>query len=136
MADAPPPELVGLLNASDPAAREVAWASFVKSHSRLLLHVARSIGRDYDAAMDAYAYLLELLRADDCRRLRAYAADGRSKFTTWLVVVARRLCLDHLRHRYGRLREEGGSSGGGRAARRRCFGMSSKIPLDQSDQID
>jgi DNA-directed RNA polymerase specialized sigma24 family protein len=48
--------------------------------------------------MDGYAYVLEALRSDDYRRLRAYAADGRSKFSTWLVVVARRLCLDlHLR---------------------------------------
>ena len=105
MADAPPPELFGLLNATDPAAREAAWEAFVGVHSRLLLHVARSIGRDYDAAMDAYAYLLEQLRAGDYHRLHAYAADGRSKFTTWLVVVARRLCLDHLRERYGRVRD-------------------------------
>jgi RNA polymerase sigma factor (sigma-70 family) len=119
MADAPPPELVGLLNATDPAAREAAWAVFVSAHSRLLLHVARSIGRDYDAAMDAYAYLLEQLRAGDYHRLHAYAADGRSKFTTWLVVVARRLCLDHHRHRYGRLRSDGPVEQQAHAARRR-----------------
>jgi RNA polymerase sigma factor (sigma-70 family) len=52
--------------------------------------------------MDAYAYLLEQLRRDDCQRLRSFVLDGRSKFTTWLVVVARRLCIDHIRHRYGR----------------------------------
>jgi RNA polymerase sigma factor (sigma-70 family) len=119
MADAPPPELVGLLNATNPAAREAAWAAFVSAHSRLLLHVARSIGRDYDAAMDAYAYLLEQLRLDDCHRLRAYAADGRSKFTTWLVVVARRLCLDQLRRRYGRAREESAEGRERRVERRR-----------------
>ena len=119
MADAPPPELFGLLNATDPAAREAAWEAFVGVHSRLLLHVARSIGRDYDAAMDAYAYLLEQLRAGDYHRLHAYAADGRSKFTTWLVVVARRLCLDHHRHRYGRLRSEGPGEQQAHAARRR-----------------
>ncbi len=60
------------------------------------------MGRDHDGAMDAYAYVVEQLRADECKRLRVYVSDGRSKFTTWLVVVARRLCLDHLRHRYGR----------------------------------
>jgi RNA polymerase sigma factor (sigma-70 family) len=123
MADALPNELVGLLNATDPAAREVAWASFVKSHSRLLLHVARTVNRNYDAAMDAYAYLLEQLRADDCHRLRGYAADGRSKFTTWLVVVARRLCLDHFRHQYGRPRGESGLDGEGRATRRRLVDL-------------
>jgi len=97
-----PPDLARLLAAREAAAHEDAWAGFVRVHTRLLMHVARSIGRDHDAAMDAYAYLLERLREDDYRRLRAYAADGRSKFTTWLVVVARRLCLDCLRQRYGR----------------------------------
>jgi RNA polymerase sigma factor (sigma-70 family) len=119
MADASPPELFGLLNATDPAAREAAWEAFVGVHSRLLLHVARSIGRDYDAAMDAYAYLLEQLRAGDYHRLHAYAADGRSKFTTWLVVVARRLCLDHHRRRYGRLRSDAPGEQQAHAARRR-----------------
>jgi RNA polymerase sigma factor (sigma-70 family) len=55
-----------------------------------------------DGAMDAYAFILERLREDDFRRLRRYVADGRSAFSTWLVVVARRLCLDHYRQRYGR----------------------------------
>jgi len=60
--------------------------------------------------MDAYAYLLEGLREDDYHRLRSYTVDGRTKFTTWLVVVARRLCLDHLRQRYGRPQDPGRSS--------------------------
>ncbi len=90
------------MGAADPAARDAAWDEFLKAYGRLLLHTARMLGRDHDSAMDAYAHLLEQLRLDDFRRLRAYASDGRSKFTTWLVVVSRRLCLDHLRHRYGR----------------------------------
>ena len=53
--------------------------------------------------MDAYAAVLEQLREHDGRRLRTYQADGRSKFTTWLVVVARRICIDFLRRKYGRL---------------------------------
>lgn len=110
MADAHPSELRGLLNASDPAAREAAWDRFAANYSRLLLHTARSIARDQDGAMDAYAYVLEQLRANEFHRLRTYAADGRSKFSTWLVVVARRLCLDHHRSRYGR------PSGAGSAA--------------------
>lgn len=56
--------------------------------------------------MDAYAFVLEALREDDCRRLRAYLPDGRTKFTTWLVVVVRRLVLDYLRRRYGRSRSD------------------------------
>lgn len=116
-------ELSGLLAAVDPAAREVAWKTFLETHSRLLLHTARSLSRDYDAAMDAYAHLLEQLRRDDYRRLRAYTSDGRTKFTTWLVVVARRLCLDHLRQRYGRPQDAGSRSGATRAVRRQLVDL-------------
>jgi RNA polymerase sigma factor (sigma-70 family) len=119
MADAVPPELSALLRAADPVARETAWESFVQTHSRLLLHVARRVARDYDAAMDAYAYLLEQLRHDDCHRLRAYTPHERSKFTTWLVVVARRLCLDYVRQRYGRPQDAGQHGPEARAMRRR-----------------
>lgn len=114
-----PRELSGLLGATDPATREAAWAAFLKAHSRLLLHTARSLGRDYDAAMDGYAYVLGQLRHDDYRRLRAYVANGRSKFTTWLVVVARRLCLDSHRQRYGRVRDPDAERAEQQATRRR-----------------
>ncbi len=102
MAEALPPELVALFSAQDPAARDAAWGGFVVLHSRLLLHAARSLGKDYDGAMDRYAYALERLRERDFHRLRAYRPEGRTKFTTWLLVVFRRLCLDHYRQRYGR----------------------------------
>jgi len=110
MADAPPappapPTVLGrLLAASDPAARDASWSDFASSYSKLILHVARSAGGDRDSAMDRYAYILDQLQRDDYRRLRTYVADGRSAFSTWLVVVAQRMCLDHRRQRYGRLR--------------------------------
>lgn len=94
--------LQDLLAADPPSDR--AWAAFTREYSRLLLHVARSMCPDHDESMDAYACLLEKLGEDGCRRLRAYSVDPRSKFTTWLVVVARRICVDHRRSRYGRLR--------------------------------
>ena len=133
MADAPAPELIRLLNAPDPPTRDAAWDAFVAAHSRLLLHTARSLNRDHDAAMDGYAYVLEALRSEDYRRLRAYAADGRSKFSTWLVVVARRLCLDFHRKRYGRAREVAPESRELRVARRRLVDLvSSEIDPDLS----
>jgi RNA polymerase sigma factor (sigma-70 family) len=66
----------------------------------------RALTSDPDAAMDAYTRVLERLREDDCRRLRAYVPDGRSRFTTWLVTVVRRICLDWHRERFGRARAE------------------------------
>jgi RNA polymerase sigma factor (sigma-70 family) len=93
-----------LIDAKDPSAREYCWDQFVSAHSRLILHVARSFGGEHDAAMDRYAFVLERLRDDDYRRLRTYIDDGRSEFSTWLVVVTQRLCRDHQRRRYGRVR--------------------------------
>ena len=98
MHHASPAVLVDLLSASNASDVERAWAAFAAEYSALLLHVARSLDADHDAAMDRYLYILEALRRDDCRRLRQYASDGRGKFTTWLMVVARRLCLDEFQY--------------------------------------
>ncbi len=95
-----------LLAARDAVARDSAWSAFLESHSSLILHVARSLGGDHDAAMDRYTFVVAALRQDDYRRLRAYLADGRGKFTTWLMVVVRRLCFDQHRQRYGRQQGE------------------------------
>ena len=84
---------------------DAAWRAFIAEHTRLLLHVARSVSATHDDTMDAYAHVLEHLRANDCGRLREFASDPRCKLTTWLVVVARRLCLDLYRQRYGRRRD-------------------------------
>lgn len=97
-----------LLQSHETQSLEKAWAQFLEQYSRLILHVARSLGGSHDNVMDRYAHALEELRRDDYRRLRGYAADGRGKFTTWLVLVVRRLCLDEARSRYGRPR--GGSN--------------------------
>lgn len=99
-----PPPVERLLSSDEPS-REDAWRAFVAEYSRLILHVARSQAESYDEAMDRYAHVLEQLRAEDLRRLRAYVSDGRGKFTTWLVVVVRRLCIDLVRQRYGRDRD-------------------------------
>lgn len=97
-----PPFLTSLLHAADASERERAWATFVDVHSRLLLHAIRQFGGSHDDVMDRYAYVLEQLRAQDFRRLRSWSGDGRSRLSTWLVVVARRLCADYHRQRYGR----------------------------------
>ena len=98
----------------------------------MLLHTARTLGRDYDAAMDAYAHVLEQLRRDDFQRLRAYIYDSRSSFTAWLTVVARRLCLDHFRQRYGREQGGGSRSRESRAVRRKLVDHLTE-QLDVSD---
>jgi len=120
-------ELQQLFAARDDAAREAAWTRFLECCSPLLLNVARSFGGDYDAAMDRYAFILARLRREDFRKLRAFTADGRATFATWLTVVARRLCLDHYRERCGRFRTRMASR---HMAARRALVNGSTCPLD------
>jgi RNA polymerase sigma factor (sigma-70 family) len=97
-----PTKLRNLLEAADDNTREQAWTEFLDSYSRLILFVGRQTPGDYDVVMDRYAFVVERLREQSYRRLRTYAADGRGKFTTWLMVVARRLCVDYNRLKHGR----------------------------------
>jgi RNA polymerase sigma factor (sigma-70 family) len=111
--------VTALLAAVDESAREQAWALFVERYSLLLLHAARSTGCSYDGAMDRYAYILDQLRRDDFKRLRRFDPDGPSTFSTWLVVVARRVCIDLHRQRYGRpVPADGSHEDQGRSDRR------------------
>src|SRR5512146_1029915 len=98
------PALEALFAPEDDVARAQAWADFLTKSSDVLLRVARLMGGDDDAVMDRYAFIVDALSRDDYRRLRAYG--GKSSFETWLVVVARRLCLDEYRHRYGRAQSD------------------------------
>jgi RNA polymerase sigma factor (sigma-70 family) len=102
------------------AGREDAWAAFVRAHTDWILRAARLLGGDQDSVMDRYAFILDRLREDDCRRLRAYVRPGAGEFTLWLMVVARRLCLDHYRERYGRA---GHGAAPARAGRRRLVDL-------------
>lgn len=84
--------------------QDEAWSRLVEAHTDLLLRTARYFGGDHDAVMDRYTFILEHLRRDQFRRLRGYNPRDETTFEVWLVAVARRLCLDHHRHRYGRTR--------------------------------
>lgn len=101
-----PTELAALIEATDDDASERAWSEFVAVHSSLILRTARSVSPDYDDAMDRYAFVIERLRVRNFRRLRAFAAEGRGSFPTWLAVVVRRLSFDYHRRRYGRVQDD------------------------------
>ena len=131
------PLTLARLQSATTVERETAWVDFVAAYSGLVLHTCRSVARDHDAVMDAYAYVLEALHADDCRRLRAYVPDDRTKFTTWLVVVVRRLVLDHLRQRYGRARSGDEQRREEHVARRRIEDLvAEEIEPDQLPSAD
>jgi RNA polymerase sigma factor (sigma-70 family) len=123
MATAPPRELTDLLAATDPTSEEQAWETFVERYSRSILNAARRFSADYDDSMDRYGFILEELRKDDCKRLRGYAVDARSRFSTWLMVVARRLCLDYHRKLYGRDRPSSEATRESRVVRRRLVDL-------------
>jgi len=97
-----PAEVHSLLTAASPIDRDTAWDTFVSTHSRLMLFAARSVIHDRDDVMDAYAWTLERLREDGSYRLRGFSDTRGTLFSTWLVVVVRRICLDFLRHQRGR----------------------------------
>ena len=124
-----PQHLLVLLAASHAAARNGAWDAFMGEYGKLLLRTAQRASSSHDDAMDHYAFILEQLREDDFRRLRGFAAGGRGKFTTWLVVVARRICVDHHRHKYGRpqaVHEHGDGDAVARTTRRNLLDLIGK----------
>ncbi len=102
----PPDSLTSLLDASDDDARDRAWDAFILEFNALIMHVARRTEADHDAVMDRYAFIIHALREGCFRRLRKYKSDDGARFTTWLLVVTRRLCLDQYRARYGRAQSD------------------------------
>ena len=126
------PALLSHLRASstDTRGAEEAWQSFLSEHSRLILSVARKVCNDHDDAMDAYVHVLDALQANGWARLRSFSDDGRARFTTWLVVVVRRLCIDHRRAREGRTRKEPDRSDPAREARRNLRRFAGAVGID------
>ena len=137
-----PEILVSLLAATDQAARDQTWARFLEEYSDLILRASRSLGGDDDARMDRYAFVIEQLQRGDYRRVRTYVADGRGQFTTWLVLVVQRLCLDEHRHRYGRPQGTDEASHDRHAMRRRLIDLVSGeldlagLPVASTDNPD
>ena len=97
-----PQVLLDLTQATCDTSRDSAWEQFVQHYTRLLIHTCRAAAAGYDDAMERYTYVLEQLRLNDYRRLRAFDLEGSGKFSTWLVAVTTRLCTDFHRQRYGR----------------------------------
>jgi len=96
-----PSELSALLRARDDVSRERAWEQFLEKYSRLLLHTVRTRSGTYDEAMERYVFVLQCLREEEFVRLRRYTPEDSARFTTWLVVVTGRMCIDYFRKQYG-----------------------------------
>lgn len=83
--------------------QENAWHEFVRRYQRLIYaQVARSAARlSIELAEaereDICAQVFSALLSNDMRSLRSF--DGRSKLSTWLTVVSRRVCIRELQKR-------------------------------------
>ena len=99
-----PTELAHLLDASEEDHSDRAWDEFLSAYGHLFLRTAKYTHRGADASMDAYAYVLERVRENGFRASAKFSGGDGAALSRWLVVVARRLCSDFRRERYGRVR--------------------------------
>jgi RNA polymerase sigma factor (sigma-70 family) len=82
------------------AGDEKAWREFLARYQcyingAILALLAKFSIREIEIADDIFAGVIEKLLSDDCRALRRF--QWKSKFSTWLVSVARNKTYDYLR---------------------------------------
>lgn len=85
---------------------DAAWDQFLGLYRGVVVAAARRVVHDHDDVMDVFSRVCELLREDDYRRLRDYAARPfhTAKPATWLATVTRNAAIDWTRQREGRRR--------------------------------
>lgn len=72
-----------------------AWRLFIDRYANSIFSLIRSLGFDYDAAMDRFVYVCEKLSEKDFRRLKAVKyAGSRGDLTPWIRQVVKRLCIN------------------------------------------
>jgi len=81
-----------------------AWSEFLEIYSPVILQVVHHFETEQDRAGECFLFVCEQLSTNSCRRLRRFEPAGPAKFSTWLRVVARNLCLDWRRKEIGRPR--------------------------------
>ncbi len=86
-----------------PVDRHGSWVTFLQQYSRLLIKIIRQFEKDHDAIMEKYVFVCSRLVDDDFSLLRKFKP-GPARFTTWLVVVVRNLCIEEHRNTVGRFR--------------------------------
>ena len=83
---------------------EHAWSEFLQVYAPLILQVIRSFERDIDHSSGCFLFVCEGLSRSRFHRLRRFRLGGSARFSTWLRVVVRNLCLDWHRKEFGRQR--------------------------------
>lgn len=88
-----------------------AWEEFLKRYSKLILKVCWKFEKEYDKVMQQYLFVCEKLVENDFSLLKNFSFDFNEKspkFTAWLIVVARNICIDYYRTQHGRKRYPAG----------------------------
>lgn len=83
------------------------WDFFINQYSSLVLSTISHFVDDYDDKMDIYLFVCQALAANDLRKLKQFKirkGKTKGKFSTWLVLVVKNLCVDWFRKRDGRKR--------------------------------
>jgi RNA polymerase sigma factor (sigma-70 family) len=72
-----------------------AWGLFIDRYADVIFSLIRSLGFDYDQAMDRFTYVCEKLWEKDFRRLKAIKyAGSHGDLTPWVRQVVKRLCIN------------------------------------------
>ena len=72
-----------------------AWRVFIDRYADGMFSLIRSLGFDYDQAMDRFTYVCEKLCENDFRRLKAIKyAGSHGDLTPWVRQVVKRLCIN------------------------------------------
>lgn len=95
-------EILQSLNSCEP---EQAWTNFLGAYAPVILQTVRLVERESDAAAECFLFVCEGLLRDRFRRLRQFRTAGPARFSTWLRVVVRNLCIDWRRKKLGRQRD-------------------------------
>lgn len=128
--------LTPLLSAESDVARARWWDAFIDEYTPLIMHVAKSIGGDHDAVMDRYVFVVDALRDHEYKRLRSYNPEEGARFSSWLLVVARRLCMDQYRARYGRVQSDTHAAESNHRARRALSDLvSDELALESVEDV-
>jgi RNA polymerase sigma factor (sigma-70 family) len=96
------PEITQLLQRLASKEAQEAWDQFLQKYSPLVHQVIQVFERELDSAGDCFLFVCEKLCQNRFRRLLHFNPEGRARFSTWLRVVVRNLCLDWHRKEFGR----------------------------------
>lgn len=82
-----------------------AWRLFIDRYADSMFSLIRSLGFDYDQAMDRFTFVCEKLCEKDFRRMKAIKyAGSHGDLTPWVRQVVKRLCINWAWSQDGRKR--------------------------------